>query len=88
MSGTHTGNPVAARVRRLEERLVESGHVTDEELDSILTHVLDGAHRSTAPASSRAPGATRDSGSGCWPTRTGRCRRSGSPWRAGCRSSA
>lgn len=43
MSGTHTGNPVAARVRRLEERLVESGHVTDEELDSVLTRVLDGA---------------------------------------------
>jgi nitrile hydratase subunit alpha len=43
MSGTHAGNPVAARVRRLEERLVESGHVTDEELDSILTRVLDGA---------------------------------------------
>lgn len=43
MSGTHTGNPIAARVRRLEERLIESGHVTDAELDSVLARVLDGA---------------------------------------------
>ncbi|SCK24002.1 nitrile hydratase subunit alpha [Streptomyces sp. WMMB 322] len=43
MSGTHTGNPVAARVRRLEERLVAEGRVTDDELDAVLTAVLDGA---------------------------------------------
>ncbi|QPP09375.1 nitrile hydratase subunit alpha [Streptomyces bathyalis] len=43
MSGTHTGNPVAARVRRLEERLVAAGQVTDAELDAVLTSVLDGA---------------------------------------------
>lgn len=43
MSGTHTGNPVAARVRRLEERLVADGQVTDAELDAVLTAVLDGA---------------------------------------------
>lgn len=43
MSGTHTGNPIAARVRRLEERLIEAGHVTDDELDSVLAGVLDGA---------------------------------------------
>lgn len=43
MSGTHTGNPVAARVRRLEERLVAAGQVTDAELDAVLTAVLDGA---------------------------------------------
>ncbi|HEV7626192.1 MAG TPA: nitrile hydratase subunit alpha [Streptomyces sp.] len=43
MSGTHTSNPVAARVRRLEERLIEAGQVTDDELDSVLTSVLNGA---------------------------------------------
>ncbi|MGH3368590.1 MAG: nitrile hydratase subunit alpha [Nocardioidaceae bacterium] len=43
MSGEHTGNPVAARVRRLEERLIAAGHVTDDELDAILTGVLNGA---------------------------------------------
>ncbi|NLU74608.1 nitrile hydratase subunit alpha [Streptomyces sp. HNM0575] len=43
MSGTHTGNPVAARVRRLEERLVADGRVTDGELDAVLAAVLDGA---------------------------------------------
>lgn len=43
MSGTHTSNPVAARVRRLEERLVGAGLVTDGELDAVLTSVLNGA---------------------------------------------
>jgi nitrile hydratase len=43
MSGTHTGNPVAARVRRLEERLIDRGLVTDDELDAVLSAVLDGA---------------------------------------------
>lgn len=43
MSAGHTGNPVAARVRRLEERLIAAGHVTDDELDAILTGVLNGA---------------------------------------------
>ena len=43
MSGTHIGNPIAARVRRLEERLVADGQVTDGELDAVLTAVLDGA---------------------------------------------
>jgi nitrile hydratase subunit alpha len=43
MSGTHTSNPIAARVRGLEERLIAAGHVTDGELDAILTGVLDGA---------------------------------------------
>jgi nitrile hydratase subunit alpha len=43
MSGTHTSNPIAARVRALEERLIAAGHVTDGELDTILTGVLDGA---------------------------------------------
>lgn len=43
MSGTHTGNPLAARVRRLEERLIAEGRVTDGELDAVLTAVLKGA---------------------------------------------
>ena len=43
MSGTHTSDPVAARVRRLEERLVGAGLVTDGELDAVLTSVLNGA---------------------------------------------
>ena len=44
MSGdTHRGSPVAARVRRLEERLVGAGLVTDDELDGILSGVLEGA---------------------------------------------
>jgi nitrile hydratase len=43
MSGTHTGHPVAARVRRLEERLIGRGLVTDDELDAVLSAVLDGA---------------------------------------------
>lgn len=43
MSGTHTSTPVAARVRRLEERLVAAGRVTDAELDAVLAAVLDGA---------------------------------------------
>lgn len=43
MSGTHTGNPIAARVRRLEERLIAAGQVTDGELDAVLTAVLEGA---------------------------------------------
>lgn len=43
MSGTHISNPIAARVRRLEERLIEAGQVTDDELDSVLTRVLNGA---------------------------------------------
>ncbi len=43
MSGTHAGNPIAARVRRLEERLVAGGLVTDGELDAVLASVLRGA---------------------------------------------
>ncbi len=43
MSGTHTGNPIAARVRRLEERLIDAGLVEETQLDAILTRFLDGA---------------------------------------------
>ncbi|AXK35982.1 nitrile hydratase subunit alpha [Streptomyces armeniacus] len=43
MSGTHTGNPLAARVRRLEERLIGAGLVDEAELDAVLTRFLQGA---------------------------------------------
>jgi nitrile hydratase len=43
MSGTHTSTPVAARVRRLEERLIEAGLISEAELDDILARYLAGA---------------------------------------------
>lgn len=43
MSETHAGTPIAARVRRLEARLVEAGLVSDPELDDILARYLAGA---------------------------------------------
>lgn len=43
MSGEHTSAPVAARVRRLEERLIEAGVVTQEQLDAALAAMLEGA---------------------------------------------
>jgi nitrile hydratase len=43
MSDDHASTPVAARVRRLEERLAAAGLVDDAELDAILDRFLDGA---------------------------------------------
>ncbi|MFJ5800314.1 nitrile hydratase subunit alpha [Streptomyces decoyicus] len=43
MSGEHTSVPVAARVRRLEERLIEAGVVGEEQLDQALATMLKGA---------------------------------------------
>ena len=43
MSGDHASTPVAARVRRLEERLIEAGLVSDAELDDIVARYLAGA---------------------------------------------
>ncbi|WP_406691996.1 nitrile hydratase subunit alpha [Saccharopolyspora sp. ID03-671] len=43
MSGDHASLPVAARVRRLEERLIEAGLTTDAELDSAVANFLDNA---------------------------------------------
>jgi nitrile hydratase subunit alpha len=43
MSDEHAELPVAARARRLEERLVAAGLVTDAELDEILERVFAGA---------------------------------------------
>ncbi|MFG2529540.1 nitrile hydratase subunit alpha [Streptomyces sp. NPDC048516] len=43
MSGEHTSVPVAARVRRLEERLIEAGVVSQAQLDEALGAMLKGA---------------------------------------------
>ena len=43
MSGEHGELPVAARVRRLEERLIAAGLATDSELDEILEQVFTSA---------------------------------------------
>jgi nitrile hydratase subunit alpha len=43
VSGEHVELPVAARVRRLEERLIAAGLATDEELDDILERVFTSA---------------------------------------------
>jgi len=43
VSGEHGELPVAARVRRLEERLIAAGLATDEELDEILERVFSSA---------------------------------------------
>lgn len=39
----HEDLPVAARVRRLEERLIAAGHATDEELDDYLSRLYSSA---------------------------------------------
>lgn len=43
MSDEHTSTPVAARVRRLEERLTGAGVVTEAQLDAALAAMLEGA---------------------------------------------
>ena len=43
MSGEHGELPVAARVRRLEERLIAAGLASDSELDEILERVFTSA---------------------------------------------
>jgi nitrile hydratase subunit alpha len=40
VTGSHADVPVAARVRRLEERLIDAGLITDAELDEILERVF------------------------------------------------
>ena len=40
MSGDHASLPIAARVRRLEERLIEAGLTTDTELDTAIVEFL------------------------------------------------
>ncbi|HEY2577274.1 MAG TPA: nitrile hydratase subunit alpha [Streptosporangiaceae bacterium] len=43
MTGDHGELPIAARVRRLEERLIAAGLATDAELDGVLTQVFASA---------------------------------------------
>ncbi|MFE7785028.1 nitrile hydratase subunit alpha [Streptomyces nigrescens] len=43
MSGGHTSTPLAARVRRLEARLIEAGVVAEAQLDAALAAMLKGA---------------------------------------------
>ncbi|HEX5121480.1 MAG TPA: nitrile hydratase subunit alpha [Pseudonocardiaceae bacterium] len=43
MGETHASTPIAARVRRLEERLIEAGLVSDPDLDDVLARYLEGA---------------------------------------------
>ena len=43
MTGGHGELPVAARVRRLEERLIAAGLATDAEFDDVLTQVFTSA---------------------------------------------
>ncbi|MFG2221691.1 nitrile hydratase subunit alpha [Streptomyces sp. NPDC048644] len=43
MSGEHASVPVAARVRRLEERLIDAGVVGQDQLDAVLASMLKGA---------------------------------------------
>jgi nitrile hydratase subunit alpha len=41
MTGNHVELPAAARVRALEERLINAGLITDDELDGILAEVFE-----------------------------------------------
>jgi nitrile hydratase len=40
MSGQHASQPIAARVRRLEERLIQAGVLTDAQIDQALERFL------------------------------------------------
>ena len=43
MSGDHTSSGIAVRVRRLEERLIDSGLTDDAQLDGIIGQILAGS---------------------------------------------
>jgi nitrile hydratase len=60
VSGDHASLPIAARVRRLEERLIEAGLTTDAELDSVVDEYL--AHASPANGARLAARAWIDDG--------------------------
>lgn len=68
MSGGHAELPVAARVRRLEERLIAAGLATDAELDEILERVFSSA--SPVNGARMAARAWKDpvTGTGSWLT--------------------
>jgi nitrile hydratase len=54
MSGDHASTPTAARVRRLEERLIAAGLTSDDELDTIIARVVSGSPANGARVVARA----------------------------------
>ncbi len=54
MSGDHASSSTAVRVRRLEERLVGAGLVSDDQLDAIIGQVLSGSPANGARVVARA----------------------------------
>jgi nitrile hydratase len=54
MSGQHASSETAVRVRRLEERLIDAGLTSDEQLDGILGQVLTGSPAKGAHVVARA----------------------------------
>ena len=54
MSGEHPTSQTAARVRRLEDRLIEAGLTSDDELDAIIARVVSGSPANGARVVARA----------------------------------
>jgi nitrile hydratase len=54
MSGGHSTSETAARVRRLEERLIDAGLTSDDELDAIIARVVSGSPANGARVVARA----------------------------------
>jgi nitrile hydratase subunit alpha len=54
MSGDHSTSATAARVRRLEERLIDAGLTSDDELDAIIAKVVSGSPANGARVVARA----------------------------------
>lgn len=54
MSGQHSTSETAVRVRRLEERLIDAGLTSDDQLDAILGQVLSGSPANGARVVARA----------------------------------
>jgi nitrile hydratase len=54
VSGDHSTSATAARVRRLEERLIDAGLTSDDELDAIIARVVSGSPANGARVVARA----------------------------------
>jgi nitrile hydratase len=54
VSGDHSSSATAARVRRLEERLIDAGLTSDDELDAIIARVVSGSPANGARVVARA----------------------------------
>jgi nitrile hydratase subunit alpha len=54
VSGQHPSSATAVRVRRLEERLIDAGLTSDDELDGIIGRVLSGSPANGARVVARA----------------------------------